>query len=77
MVNLGYRPTFDESQYWVEAYLFDFSGDLYDRTLTLDFLGRIRAEMKFPGVEALKRAGLRRHGGGAAAAPGPTGGVIA
>jgi riboflavin kinase/FMN adenylyltransferase len=53
VVNIGYRPTFEESQYWVEAYLFDFTGDLYDRTLTLDFLCRIRAEMKFPGVEAL------------------------
>jgi len=54
VVNIGYRPTFEESQYWIEAYLFDFSGDLYDRTLRLDFLGRIRAEMKFSGVEALK-----------------------
>ena len=53
VVNIGYRPTFEESQYWVEAYLFDFAGDLYDRPLTLDFLVRIRAEMKFPGVEAL------------------------
>jgi riboflavin kinase/FMN adenylyltransferase len=53
VVNIGYRPTFEESQYWVEAFLFDFTGDLYDRTLTLDFLCRIRAEMKFPGVEAL------------------------
>ena len=54
MVNIGYRPTFDESQYWIEAYLFDFSGDLYDRPLTLEFLVRIRPEKKFPGVEALK-----------------------
>lgn len=54
VVNIGYRPTFEESQYWIEAYLFDFSGDLYDRALTLDFLGRIRPEMKFPGVDALK-----------------------
>ncbi|HEX9749310.1 MAG TPA: bifunctional riboflavin kinase/FAD synthetase [Methylomirabilota bacterium] len=53
VVNIGYRPTFEESQYWVEAYLFDFAGDLYDRALTLDFLCRIRAEMKFPGAEAL------------------------
>jgi riboflavin kinase/FMN adenylyltransferase len=53
VVNIGYRPTFEESQYWVEAYLFDFAGDLYDRNLTVDFLYRIRAEMKFPGVEAL------------------------
>jgi riboflavin kinase/FMN adenylyltransferase len=54
VVNIGYRPTFDETQYWIEAYLFDFAGDLYDRVLTLDFLCRIRPEMKFPGVEALK-----------------------
>jgi len=54
VVNIGYRPTFEESQYWIEAYLFDFSGDLYDRQLSLDFLRRIRPEMKFPGVEALK-----------------------
>lgn len=54
VVNLGYRPTFDESQYWIEAYLFDFSGDLYDRSLTLDFLRRIRPEKKFPGVDELR-----------------------
>jgi riboflavin kinase/FMN adenylyltransferase len=54
VVNVGYRPTFNEHQYWVEAYLLDFSGDLYDRILTLEFLGHIRAEMKFPSVEVLK-----------------------
>jgi riboflavin kinase/FMN adenylyltransferase len=54
VVNLGYRPTFDESQYWIEAYLFDFSGDLYDRPLALDFLRRIRPERKFPGVDELR-----------------------
>ena len=54
VVNLGYRPTFDESQYWIEAYLFDFSGDLYDRPLALDFLRRIRPEKKFPGVDELR-----------------------
>lgn len=55
VVNVGYRPTFGENQYWVEAYLLDFSGDLYDRTLRLEFLDRIRPEMKFAGVDALKR----------------------
>lgn len=54
VVNIGYRPTFDESQYWIEAYLFDFSGDLYERPLTLELLVRIRPEKKFPGVDALK-----------------------
>jgi riboflavin kinase/FMN adenylyltransferase len=55
VVNVGYRPTFGEEQYWIEAYVFDFSGDLYDRALTIEFVQRIRAEMKFAGVEALKR----------------------
>jgi riboflavin kinase/FMN adenylyltransferase len=54
VVNVGYRPTFGESQYWVEAYLLDFSGDLYDKILRLEFLEWIRPEMKFPGVDALK-----------------------
>ena len=73
VVNVGYRPTFGENQYWVEAYLLDFSGDLYDRTLRLEFLDRIRPEMKFSGVDALKRqvmsdiATARAHRGGRAA----------
>ena len=73
VVNVGYRPTFGENQYWVEAYLLDFSGDLYDRTLRLEFLDRIRPEMKFSGVDALKRqvaadieAARARRGGHAA-----------
>jgi hypothetical protein len=44
VVNVGYRPTFGEDQYWIEAYVFDFSGDLYDRQLTVEFRARIRAE---------------------------------
>ena len=73
VVNIGYRPTFGENQYWVEAYLLDFSGDLYDRTLRLEFFDRIRPEMKFSGVDALKRqvmsdiATARSHRGGHAA----------
>ena len=55
VVNIGYRPTFAEHQYWVEAFLLDFSGDLYDRILTLQFYERVRGEQKFPDVDALKR----------------------
>ena len=54
VVNVGYRPTFGEDQYWVEAFLLDFSGDLYDKTLRLEFLERIRPEAKFSSVDALK-----------------------
>jgi len=55
VVNIGFRPTFDSSdgQPKVEAHLLDFSGDLYGSTLTLDFIARLRPEMKFPNIEAL------------------------
>ena len=75
VVNVGYRPTFGENQYWIEAYLLDFSGDLYDRTLEVQFLEKIRPEMKFPSVEALKRQVMADIATAAAAVRswGPTG----
>lgn len=54
VVNVGVRPTFGESTPTVEAHLLDVSPDLYDRELTLAFLARIRDEMKFQSVDALK-----------------------
>lgn len=54
VVNVGVRPTFGEGEYWVEAYLLDFSGDLYDRHLKLAFQERLRPEQRFPSIEALK-----------------------
>jgi riboflavin kinase / FMN adenylyltransferase len=55
VVNIGYRPTFGDNQYWIEAFLLDFSGDLYDRPLTLAFYQRLRPEMKFGSVDLLKQ----------------------
>jgi len=66
VVNVGYRPTFGEDQYWVEAYLIDFSGDLYDRPISLALAERIREERKFPDVDALVkqvRADVETAGG--------------
>lgn len=55
VTNIGFRPTFNSSQptLTVEAHLLDYSGDLYGREVALDFVARLRPEMKFPGVEAL------------------------
>jgi riboflavin kinase / FMN adenylyltransferase len=54
VVNIGMRPTFDGSGVQVvEAHLLDFTGDIYDQTLTLEFTARLRDEMKFAGVDAL------------------------
>ena len=55
VLNVGYRPTFGENQYWVEAHLIDFVGDLYDRVLGIGLVERIREERKFSDVDGLRR----------------------
>jgi riboflavin kinase/FMN adenylyltransferase len=53
-VNVGVRPTFESDRgLLVEAYLLDFSGDLYGQALTLEFRARLRGEARFESVEAL------------------------
>jgi len=54
MVNIGIRPTFEQHELTIEVNLFDFADDLYGQDLTLFFIDRIRDEMKFPNIEALK-----------------------
>jgi len=54
VVNVGVRPTFGEDTLAVEAHLLDFTGDLYGREVRLDFLDRLRDEMRFSSVEDLK-----------------------
>jgi riboflavin kinase / FMN adenylyltransferase len=53
VANLGYRPTFAEQNFSVEAFLFDFEGDLYGRRARMYFVDRIRGERKFESREAL------------------------
>ncbi len=55
VTNVGLRPTFTggEAVPRVEAHLLDYSGDLYGKTLKLEFVERLRGEQKFPSVEAL------------------------
>jgi riboflavin kinase/FMN adenylyltransferase len=53
-VNVGIRPTFETGRgLLVEAYLIDFEGDLYGKTLRIAFVARLRGERRFPGVEEL------------------------
>ena len=54
VVNVGIRPTFDETALAVEAYLLDFAGDIYGHTMILTFVSRIREERRFPSVDALR-----------------------
>lgn len=54
-INLGRRPTFHTDQKYslLEAFILDFSGDLYGEVARVEFVQRLRAEMKFESIEAL------------------------
>jgi riboflavin kinase/FMN adenylyltransferase len=53
-VSIGVRPTFDTGRgELIEAYILDFSGDLYGTELHLEFLERLRGERRFDTPEAL------------------------
>jgi riboflavin kinase/FMN adenylyltransferase len=51
--NIGPNPTFGEMARKVEAHLIGFTGDLYGKTVELDFLERLRGTQKFSGLEEL------------------------
>jgi riboflavin kinase / FMN adenylyltransferase len=55
VASFGRRPMFDTGIVLLEVFLFDFSGDLYGRTLDVAFIGWIRPEMKFDSAEDLIR----------------------
>jgi len=53
-VNVGVRPTFATGRgVLIEAYLLDWSGDLYGQELRLDFVKRLRGERRFDRVAEL------------------------
>jgi riboflavin kinase/FMN adenylyltransferase len=54
VVNVGVRPTFNEHTLAVEAYLLDFSADIYGQSIVLTFASRVREERRFPSVDALR-----------------------
>jgi riboflavin kinase / FMN adenylyltransferase len=54
LVSVGVRPTFhDDGRVLVEVYLLDWDGDLYDTTLDLELVSRLREERRFDDVDAL------------------------
>ena len=55
VASFGRRPTFDNGAPLLEIFLFDFKGDLYGQALDVAFIGYIRDELKFDGIEALIR----------------------
>lgn len=53
MLYIGYRPTFSGTEKAVEVNLFDFSGNLYGKPITLDIVAEIRGDIKFATPEEL------------------------
>ena len=54
IANLGYRPTFNQKKILLEVHLFNFSGNLYNMYLSVEFLKFIRKEKKFKSVNQLR-----------------------
>jgi riboflavin kinase/FMN adenylyltransferase len=54
-ISLGRRPTFYESAdaSLLEAYVLDYDGDLYGHQVAVEFVGRLRGEVRFESVDAL------------------------
>ena len=55
IANLGYRPTFNQKKILLEVHLFNFSSNLYNKYLSVEFLKFIRKEKKFKNVNQLKK----------------------
>ncbi len=54
VANLGVRPMFETPEPLLEVWLFDFSGDLYGQVVETQLIVRLRGEMTFDGLNALK-----------------------
>ena len=54
MMNIGYNPTFGSNEKTIEVNIFDFSKDLYDKNIRIEFLKFIRDEIKFDNAEELQ-----------------------
>jgi len=53
MANIGYKPTVDGSSWNVEIHIHNFSDDLYNEKLRVEFIDRIRDEKRFDSIDAL------------------------
>lgn len=51
--SFGTRPTVDGIEPLLEAHLFDFDGDLYGRHIEVEFVAKLRDELKFPDLPSL------------------------
>jgi riboflavin kinase/FMN adenylyltransferase len=53
VANIGYSPTFDDNEFTVEVHILDFDSDIYGQEIRVNFIQRIRDEIKFSNIDAL------------------------
>ena len=53
VTNVGVRPTFGLDRLAIEAHMLDFDGNLYGKRVRLEFIARLRGEIRFASKEAL------------------------
>jgi riboflavin kinase/FMN adenylyltransferase len=55
VASVGTRPTVDGTHPLLEVFVFDYEGDLYGRQIQVEFVARLRDEVRFPDLDALRR----------------------
>ena len=53
VANIGYSPTFDDHIFTVEVHIMDFQKNIYGETIRVNFIQRLRDEIKFQTIDAL------------------------
>jgi riboflavin kinase/FMN adenylyltransferase len=53
VANIGYSPTFDDHIFTVEAHILDFKKNIYGEKIMVNFVQRLRDEIKFSGIDEL------------------------
>ncbi|AFA48728.1 bifunctional riboflavin kinase/FAD synthetase [Acetobacterium woodii] len=53
LTNLGFNPTFEKHPFSIETYIYDFDEDIYNQEITIEFIKKIRDEIKFNTINDL------------------------
>ena len=53
VANIGYSPTFEDHEFTVEVHILDFNANIYDKKIRVNFIKRIRDEIKFANISEL------------------------
>ena len=53
VANIGYSPTFEDQEFTVEVHILDFNDNIYGKKIRVNFIKRIRDEIKFANISEL------------------------